>query len=102
MGKLRSVGVLLIVYLDDILIIAKSKSACKRSTDLTVKLLTELGFLINHEKSNLIPTQETKFLGFMYNTIEMKTFLSTDKVTVIKKLISKTTTNPYLKIRRFA
>jgi len=77
---LRKQGVILVIYLDDILIAASSYAICKRYVSLTVDTLTRLGFLINWEKSRIKPGQVVKFLGFGIDTHAMKIFLPPDKI----------------------
>ena len=72
---LRALGVRLLVYLDDILIMAATPEPCLEHTQLTWQLLTDLGFLGNLKKSVLNPKQQTEYLGFLVNSIEMKLFL---------------------------
>ncbi|XP_040266255.1 uncharacterized protein LOC120980933 [Bufo bufo] len=62
---LRSRGVRLIVYLDDILLMHESSARLLEHLRWTADLLTDLGFLLNMEKSCLIPSQRMEFLGFM-------------------------------------
>ena len=67
-GQLREMGVTLIAYVDDILIIGRSKQICQDNVTTTVALFQTLGFEINTRKSDLVPNQEMKFLGFMIKT----------------------------------
>ena len=41
------------------------------SMNLTICLLTALGFKVNFEKSVLLPTQQIKFLGFILDSVTM-------------------------------
>ena len=60
---LRGQGIRFIIYLDDILIMASSVELVKQHKQITIRLLESLGFLINYDKSMLIPTQKIQFLG---------------------------------------
>ena len=77
---LRAMGVRLLVYLDDILIMAATPELCLEHTQLTWQLLTDLGFLGNLKKSVLAPKQQAEYLGFIVNSIEMKLFLTEEKL----------------------
>ena len=77
---LRALGVRLLVYLDDILIMAATPELCLEHTQLTWQLLTALGFLGNLKKSVLTPKQQVEYLGFIVNSIEMKLFLMDEKL----------------------
>ena len=57
-GHLRKMGIRLIIYLDDILIMAESKALAQKHTAVVASLLTSLEFVINNEKSMFEPTQE--------------------------------------------
>ena len=77
---LRALGVRLLVYLDDILIMAATPELCLEHTQLTWQLLTDLGFLGNLKKSVLAPKQQAEYLGFIVHSIEMKLFLMEEKL----------------------
>ena len=62
-GHLRSQGIRLVIYLDDILILNKNAESVKRDMDTSVNLLQKLGFPINWKKSETEPSQEITYLG---------------------------------------
>ena len=68
---LRERGVRLIIYIDDILVMAQSRSLAYHHLHLVVDLLELLGFIINYQKSILTPTQELIFLGLVVNSVDM-------------------------------
>lgn len=72
MATLRSRGFLSVNYLDDILCLGDSYSSCLQNISETINLLTELGFIINFEKSVLIPSKVCQFLGFVLNSRQMR------------------------------
>ena len=74
MTTLISMGLRTIMYIDDILIMAESEILAKEHTVGLIHLLENLGFVINYPKSQLTPTQEIEFLGFVINsnTMELK------------------------------
>lgn len=51
-------GIRLIIYLDDILIMTESRALAQKHTAKVVNLLTSLRFVINNDKSIFKPTQE--------------------------------------------
>ena len=77
---LRALRVRLLVYLDDILIMAATPELCLEHMHLTWQFLTDLGFLGNLKKSVLAPKQQAEYLGFIVNSIEMKLFLMEEKL----------------------
>ncbi|XP_040178560.1 LOW QUALITY PROTEIN: uncharacterized protein LOC120912608 [Rana temporaria] len=101
-ASLRSRGVRLIIYLDDILIIAYSKSQAYRHTTWTIDLLQGLGFLINHEKLVLVPAQEMEFLGFLVDTNLAVLRLPSAKLALIRKEIRAVLRKGYLSLRVLA
>ena len=78
-AQLRTEGHVVMGYLDDTLIIGRSKDATQRAVSATTKLLTELGFLIHPEKSVLSPGLDLEFLGFHLNTRSMHITLPREK-----------------------
>lgn len=52
----RRRGFLSIFYLDDMLVIGRSYEACAENIRETKKLVQELGFIINDNKSLTVPT----------------------------------------------
>ena len=64
LGFLCQMGIRLIIYLDDILIIHQAKDQLELLVPQVHQLLKALGLLINKKKSLLIPAQCLEFLGF--------------------------------------
>ena len=54
-GALRQMGIRLIIYLDDILIMHQEKDHLIQLTPLVCKFLEALGLMVNLKKSQLIP-----------------------------------------------
>ena len=86
-ATLRELGLRVIIYIDDILIIANTESLLRDHIMGVVYLLENLGFVLNYPKSQLIPTQEIEFLGFVVNSTTMELKLPGEKV---KKIRSET------------
>ena len=55
---LRIEGVIVAMYIDDIIIIGDTYEECLIGTIKTIKLFLKLGFIIHPEKSSLQPSQE--------------------------------------------
>lgn len=70
----RCLGVCVIFYLDDSIIMAHSRQTLIHHRKLVLSLLRRLGFLINLKKSDLHPAQEFTFLGLHWDTQEARVF----------------------------
>ncbi|XP_031344364.1 uncharacterized protein LOC116171583 isoform X1 [Photinus pyralis] len=99
---LREKGLLSVVYLDDFLLLGRTRSECISNVTETVKLLECLGFIVNYKKSNLIPNQTCKYLGFVYNSRTMSLSLPSDKRLKLIKLANQFITVQECKIREFS
>ena len=69
--SLRSKGIRVVVYLDDILIMADSAESCVRHTQIAASGLQALGFCQNQKKSSLVPSRNCTFLGVDIDTSKM-------------------------------
>ena len=54
-------------YIDDWLMKAKTQQQCQENTHRLSHLVQSLGWIINFEKSDLIPTQEIEFWGYKFD-----------------------------------
>ena len=76
---MRKLNVRLIIFLDDILIIASTKKKLIQARDTLIFPLQTLGLLVNKNKSVLHPCQILKFLGVEINSKEMSVSLPQEK-----------------------
>lgn len=76
----------MIVYLDDILIMAQSPQLVLQHLRMTMFTLQNLGFVINEAKSILYPSQQTVFLGFVIDSQSAQPSLPRSKLRDIKEL----------------
>ena len=77
---LIELGVCMIVYIDNILLLAESRQSLEAHVAELVYLLECLGFIINKEKSLLQPTQLLEFLGVMVDTLAIELKLPREKM----------------------
>ena len=61
MSLLRELGIRLVVYIDDILVMADSEAQAREHSEALIFLLESLGFIVHLEKTMRIPTQEIEF-----------------------------------------
>ena len=76
----------IVIYLDDILVIVRSKQVSKRVCFFLCSLLVHLGLHINFSKSDLCLSQTFTFLGLCWDTICMSVSLPPDKLADIQQL----------------
>ena len=76
---LHARGIRSIWYLDDILIIGRSREECAAHVQTALSLLLRVGFLVNLPKSSLIPSQDFRFLGFMWDTVLGKRYIDEER-----------------------
>lgn len=69
MNVLRGRGFLSTIYLDDIFCFDRSFKLCKNNVIESKQFLEELGFILNKDKSSLIPSQRCKFLGSIFDSV---------------------------------
>ena len=67
------------VYLDDFIIMGSSLEECTEHTKFVYELLKRLGWLINYEKSSMVPATRIEYLGFVIDTTKMKLFIPSIK-----------------------
>ena len=81
---LRQLGVRLIAYIDDFLLLAPSKEEAHVQAQLMTTVLQALGFSINNEKSTLVPCQEIEFLGVIVQSHPPTLRLPQHKLQILK------------------
>ena len=90
---LRSWGVRIIIYIDDMLILAETSEQAYQLLETLLWILQSLGFVVNREKSVFIASQEIEFLGLVINSQSMELSLPGEKLRQIKgeatKLLSQ-------------
>ena len=99
---LRSKGIRLIAYLDDLLIIGKTKAEAEKAFQETKQLLESLGFIVSEEKSQPKATQKMEFLGFIIDSVSMKISLPTQKMKEIKQKCSQLPRDKVATVRRLS
>ena len=77
---LRSRGLKISSYLDDIFICASSPILLNSHVSTCLNLLLSLGFVPNYEKSHLSPSQTLNHLGFSWDSVHMTVSVPPDKI----------------------
>ena len=101
-SELRKMGFDNVPYIDDIYLQGDSAAECWANCQTTAKLLQDLGFIINVDKSIFHPTQEITFLGFILNSVDMTVRLTDMKKDTIKKACHKLLAVNHARIREVA
>ena len=77
---LRRQGVRIFTYLDDWLIVGRSREETIRSTPATLRLADELGWRVNQVKSELTPSQRVTYLGAEMDLVQDLVFPTRGRV----------------------
>ena len=83
-SRLRRQGVRMVLYIDDLLVIAVSLKECERHVSLLLEAIEEFGFLLNEKKSNLEPAQIFTYLGLVWDTISWKVGIKPEREAKIR------------------
>ena len=70
----------MIVYMDDILLMADTAAQAESHLKALTFLLTGLGFIINVQKSITNPTQQIEFLGLKVDSVSLHSSLPGEKL----------------------
>ena len=103
-AQLRELGVIIIVYIDDILIIAETPELLRDHTMGLIYLFENLGFIIGYNKCVLEPTQLIDFLGFMTDLTRQELHLPAEKIKKIRaeaRKLSASTSTTARKLSQF-
>ncbi|KAK5935335.1 hypothetical protein CgunFtcFv8_020704 [Champsocephalus gunnari] len=87
-APLRQQGIRLETYLDDWLLLTQSEQEAITPTNVLVKHLLDLGFVINTEKSMLSPAQTVLFLGLRLNSVPFTARLSAERVKAFRACLA--------------
>ena len=77
-------GICLLIFLDNNLIMADSPERAAEHTEIVIRVLESLGFVIKKKKSILKLTQTIPFQGFIVNSIKMLLLLPEEKLQKLK------------------
>ncbi|XP_075307052.1 uncharacterized protein LOC142368762 [Odontesthes bonariensis] len=87
-APLRRQGIRLATYLDDWLLLAQSEQEARAHTRILIRHLSDLGFVINAEKSMLSPAQGIIFLGLSLDSVTFTARLSGDRVKAFRACLA--------------
>ena len=101
-ASIRNKGIRLVIYLDDMAIISSSRELSSQEAAIVVQILESLGFIINREKSVLIPSQKIVFLGYVIDSVAMTVSLPGEKLNKLKEQTLSLSRKPQCSIRELA
>jgi len=102
LGILRKLGMRIIAYLDDFLLLGQSLEDILTARDSMVHLLENLGFMINLEKSILTPCKRLEFLGVIVDSNSMSLCLPEGKAQSLTALCQKSMSRKSLSTQELA
>ena len=98
----RMHGIKVIAYLDDVICVANSQEDSERCTHNVINTFKDAGFIVNKEKSSLNPCQKLQWLGFVFDTIDCKISIPTEKLIRIRRHLSRHLSMTRLSTRQLA
>ena len=69
---LRRIQIKIIIYLYDMLLMSQTINCLQIASDTLIFLLQSLGFVINLQKTVLVPLQKIEFLGLEIDSLRLK------------------------------
>ena len=97
-STLRQMGHTNVSYTDDLYLQGPSFEDCSNNVQDTVHFFTKVGFLLNQEKSVLVPSHEITFLGFILNSLIMTVRPTPEKAAKPKQKCVAVLTNTHVSI----
>ena len=91
-------GILISIYIDDIIIQHTDPSQCSLHAQLVALLFNSLGWSFKPEKCEIIPTQKFSHLGFNFDTTTMLISCPADKVSRLQEMCSNILLNGKCKL----
>lgn len=88
-AQLQQEGFSAAIYIDDLILVGKNQKECAKATRRAVALLTELGVILNLDKSDLHPSQVVEYLGFELDSRKMMIRAPPKKIKNVKTDIKK-------------
>ena len=94
-------GIRIHQYLDDWLVRASTHHTCLQYTQTLVTLCQELGWLVNKEKSELVPKQVFNFVGYQFDLKEGKVRPTEECWQALTHKIRSILSDPLCPVRQF-
>lgn len=101
-GRVNSKGISCAIYVDDALLVAKSEQECREAVEQIIREFEAAGFLVNREKSVLVPTQQIVYLGVEIDSVTMTCKTPAGKLNKTRMAIRKLMLEPTWTVRAVA
>lgn len=101
-ATLRQKGHISTAFIDDSLLLARTRDSCAENVTDTVQLLRSLGFIVHPDKSVFQPTQCIQYLGMEINSVSMTVKLTPEKAANLAETAKQTLKRKQLSIRDLA
>ena len=98
----REKGLLVFVYLDDILVLGTTRDQVANSLAQVLSTLDDAGFLVNQKKSTMEPVQNLEHLGFTVDLASGRLGVPSGKLRTIRRELGKLVTHPVFSARKMA
>ena len=98
----RQKGMLVFIYLDDILILGETAKLVEKHLNLALDTLKQAGLQVNFSKSILHPTQSVQHLGYLLDLKEGCLRVPAEKLKTIRKELGKVLTHSKMSCRKMA
>ncbi len=100
---LRRLGILCIIYIDDLIcFLGSNMDRARETTELIIRILIDLGITINFEKSVTLPSKRLDFLGFIIDSRNMKIFAEAEKMKRMKDTARGLLRKKFVTVRKLA
>ena len=94
-------GIRIHQYLDNWLVRASTRDTCLQHTQTLVTLCQELGWLVNKEKSELVPQQVFNFVGYQFDLKEGRVRPTEERWQTLTDKIRSILSDPVCPVRKF-
>ena len=101
-ATLRRKGHIIVGYIDDSYLQSATFEECEENVKDVVDLFTKVGFVVNFDKSELIPCQKVEFLGFELDSVHMTVRVTVKKQRKILDLCVEIRSKSCVRIRELA
>jgi hypothetical protein len=102
LSELRKLGILIVAFIDDTLVVDESEQQCQIATNTAVAEFDAKGITVHPDKSVLTPTHIIEYLGFTINSLTMRVAPTTAKCTRIAAAAANLLSTQNASIRQLA